>query len=100
MGSWFTRPENGDGEHHGLPTRPERVLFIIQPFGRLTLAKVIPLGLDSLSSIRYQMPIPYMVRGTPLVHRDLEIANIHVISYSERVKLSDSPARKRHRQEG
>lgn len=40
--AWFTSPENEDNERYGLPARPERVIFIIQPFARLTLTELLP----------------------------------------------------------
>lgn len=87
--TWFTSPENEDDERHGLSARPERVVFIIQPFARLTLTEM----LLKLSPELKIMVFHQLLQGVhalhdaspfPLVHRDLKLSNVGVVSYDER----------------
>jgi hypothetical protein len=86
--TWFTSPDNEDDERHGLPARPERVMFIIQPFARLTLTELLP----KLSPDLKIMVFHQLLQGVhalhnanpfPLVHRDLKLSNIGVVSYDD-----------------
>jgi hypothetical protein len=86
--SWFTSPDNEDDERYGLPARPERVVFIIQPFARLTLAELLPrlsaaLRLVAFHQILEGVAAMHSAMPCPLVHRDLKLANIGVVSYND-----------------
>ncbi|KFY27450.1 hypothetical protein V491_00903 [Pseudogymnoascus sp. VKM F-3775] len=87
--TWFTSPENEDDERHGLPARPERVIFIIQPFARLTLTEMLlKLSPDLKIMVFHQLlqgvHALHNTSPSPLVHRDLKLSNIGVVSYDER----------------
>jgi hypothetical protein len=86
--SWFSSPEDENDERYGLPARPERVVFIIQPFARLTLAELLPRLSPTLTLIVFHQILEgvdamHHARPCPLVHRDLKLANIGVVSYND-----------------
>ncbi|OAF61017.2 hypothetical protein VC83_02424 [Pseudogymnoascus destructans] len=87
--TWFTSPENEDDERHGLPARPERVVFIIQPFARLTLTEMLLKLSPDLRIIAFYQLLQgvhalHNASPFPLLHRDLKLSNIGVVSYDER----------------
>lgn len=86
--SWFTSPDQEDDERYGLPARPKRVIFIIQSLARLTVAELLPRLSPALKLIVFYQILEGLVamhnaRPCPLVHRDLKLANIGVVSYDD-----------------
>lgn len=86
--SWFTGPDNEDDERHGLPARSERVILIVQPFARLTLAELLPRLSPRLRLIVFHQILEgvnalHSACPAPFVHRDLKLANIGVVSYHD-----------------
>jgi len=84
---WFTSPNNEDDERYGLPACPERVIFIIQPFARLTLTELLPkLSSDLKIKVFYQLiqgvHTLHNTKLFPLVHWDLKLSNIGVVLYN------------------
>jgi hypothetical protein len=86
--TWFTSPDNEDDERYGLPARPERVIFIVQPFARLTLTELLPKLSPDLKIIAFHQLLQgvhalHTANPFPLLHRDLKLSNIGVISYDD-----------------
>ncbi|TVY80957.1 putative serine/threonine-protein kinase HSL1 [Lachnellula suecica] len=84
-------PENEDDERYCLIPRPERVLLIIQPFARLTLAELLPKLSPELKLIVFYQILEgvgalHNANLFPLVHRDLKPANIGVVAYEAQHK--------------
>jgi hypothetical protein len=73
--SWFSSSDNEDDVRYGLPVRPERVVFIIQPFARLTLAELLAQlspALELLLSIKY-WKVSMLCTVQSLIHLSIEI---------------------------
>jgi serine/threonine protein kinase len=87
--NWFTSPDNEADERYGLPACPERVVFIIEPFARLTLAELLP-HLSPAFKVLAFYPILEGVHALhsagscPFIHRDLKLVNIGVVSYDDK----------------
>jgi serine/threonine protein kinase len=87
--TWFTSLENEDDERYRLPARPERVIFIIQPFARLTLTELLPKLSPDLKIMAFYQLLQgvhalHNANPFPLLHRDLKLSNIGVVSYDDR----------------
>jgi serine/threonine protein kinase len=85
--SWFTSSDNEADERYGLPASPERVVLIIQPFARLTLAELLPHLSPALKAIAFYQILEgvhalHSAGSCSLIHRDLKLANIGVVSYN------------------
>lgn len=68
--------------------RPERVILIIQPFARLTLAELLSRLSPGIRLVVFHQILEgvhalHSARPAPLVHRDLKLANIGIISYND-----------------
>jgi serine/threonine protein kinase len=86
--TWFTSPENEDDERYGLPARLERVIFIIQHFARLTLTELLPKLSPDLKIMAFHQLLQgvhalYNAKPFLLLHRDLKLSNIGVVSYDD-----------------
>ena len=86
--TWFTSPEDESDERYGLPARPERVIFIIQPIARLTLTELLPKLSPDLKIMAFHQilqGVHALHKASPfsLLHRDLKLSNIGIVSYND-----------------